>query len=110
MRDLQRLILDRLSELELSFRDAARRSNGLVSHATLNNITTGRHSGKLTDQTFRGIALAVDLPLSTVADAAGVTLRREGTIFRLPERASRLTPRQRRAVLQMVDALLDDTI
>lgn len=105
MTPLQEMLVNRMSELDLSFRGAAARSGGLVSHGTLNNIALGRHSGNYDDDTLRGIALAVDVPLSRVRDAAGLD-RQSPTEFRLPKKASRLTPAQRKAILTMVDALL----
>ena len=106
MTPLQQLILDRMAELDLSYRGAAQRAGGLVSHATLNNIALGRHSGVFDDDTLRGIALGLDLSLSAVRRAAGEKPTAP-TEFRLPKKANRLTPAQRRAVLQVVDALLD---
>jgi hypothetical protein len=64
MTPLQELLVNRMSELDLSFRGAAARSGGLVSHGTLNNIALGRHSGNYDDETLRGIALAIDMPLT----------------------------------------------
>jgi len=106
MDPLQKLISDRMAELDLSFRRAAERGGGLVSHATLNNITLGRHSTQFEDDTLRGIALALDLPLSQVREAASVS-REPPTEFRLPKKANRLTHADRAAILKVVDALLD---
>jgi hypothetical protein len=95
-----------MAELDLSFRRAAARSGGLVSHATLNNIVLGRHSGHFDDETLRGVALALDLAQSKVREAAGED-RQTPSEFRLPKKANRLTPAERAAILKMVDALLD---
>jgi membrane-bound lytic murein transglycosylase B len=103
---LQRLVADRLAELDRSYREAARQSGGLVSHGTLQKIATGQHSGRLNESTLRGIALAVDVPASVVREAAGT--RADFGDFQLPERASKLRPKQRKALLAMMDALLDD--
>lgn len=105
---LQRLVANRLAELDLTFRAASRKSGGLVSHASLNNIALGKHTGGISDDVARGIALAIDVPLSEVLEAAGKS-GVEPTEFRLPKRASQLTPAQRRLVLNMVNALLDAT-
>lgn len=107
MTPLQELIVTRMAELDLSFRGASARSGGLVSHGTLNAITLGRHSGHFDDETLRGIALALDLPQSKVREAAGMDPRTP-TEFRLPKKANRLSPSERKAILAMVDALLDD--
>jgi len=108
MNPLQKLVADRLAELDLSYRRAAARSGGLVSHATLNQLVLGRETvtGK-SHKTLQGIALAIDLPLSVVAEAAGQTPK-EPTEFRLPKKANKLSPKQRRAILAMVNALLDE--
>jgi hypothetical protein len=96
-----------MSELELSFRKAAARSGGLVSHATLNEVALGRHGGKFNDETLRGIALALDVSQSAVWEAAGAP--QPATEFRLPRKANRLTAAQRKTVLNMVEMLLDDS-
>lgn len=102
---LQRLVANRLAELELTYRAAAARSGGLVSHSTLHNITKGR-VGRMEDDTLRGIALAIDVPVSQVRDAAGRAAGSE-TEFRLPKKANLLTDSQRRAVIRMVNAMLE---
>lgn len=99
--------MNRLAELDLSYRRAADRSGGLVGYATLNNIVLGvRQPVHYNEDTLRGISLALDVPLSRVREAAG-EVPKTPTEFRLPKRASRLSPKQRRAILSMVDALLD---
>lgn len=106
MTPLQTLIVNRMAELGLSYRSAAARSGGLVSHATINNIVKGTHAGSFNDETLRGLALAVDVAQSRVREAAGMS-RESPTEFRLPKKANKLTAQDRRAVLAMVDALLD---
>lgn len=103
---LQRLVADRLAELDRSYREAARQSGGLVSHGTLQKIATGQHSGRVEESTLRGIALAIDEPVSRVRESAGI--RDDFGGFQLPERASKLRPKQRKALLAMMEALLDD--
>jgi hypothetical protein len=103
---LQRLVADRLAELDRSYREAARQSGGLVSHGTLQKVATGQHSGNLNESTLRGIALAIDVPISVAREAAGT--RHDFGDFQLPQRASKLRPKQRKALLAMMDALLDD--
>ena len=106
MTPLQTLVLTRMAELGLSFRTAAARSGGNVSHSTLNNIVLGKHGGQFDDETLHGIALALDLPQSRVREAVGAT-RDAPTEFRLPRKANKLSPAERRAVLTLVDALLE---
>lgn len=88
------------------YRTLARRSGGLVSHSTLNNIAIGRHSGHLTDERIRGIALCLNLAASRVAEMAGSELTDALPPFRLPPRANQLSQPQRRVVLSVVDAIL----
>lgn len=95
-----------MSELALSYRRAAEKSGGLVSHGTLNSIVTGRHSWKMDDRTMRGIATALEVDLAVVEAAVGRAVRVAETEFVLPERARRLSPQERRAVVSMIDALL----
>lgn len=106
MTPLQELVVNRMNELGLSFRGVAQRSGGLVSHGTVNNIALGRHSGVFDDDTLRGVALGLDLPLSKVREAAG-RQRDQPSEFRLPKKANQLSPADRKAILAMVDALLD---
>lgn len=109
MTPLQELIVNRMNELDLSFRAAEQRSMAggrpLVSRATLNKIALGRHRGVFDDDTLHGIALALDLSQSVVRAAAGEPAGQ--TEFRLPKKANRLTAGERAAILKMVDALLD---
>ena len=108
MTPLQQLVLDRMAELDLSFREAAAKSSGKISAAALNNIATGNKTPKhYSDKSLEGIALALDVRLSVVRKAAGET-EKTPTEFRLPKKAQRLTAKQRQAVLAMVNALLDE--
>lgn len=105
-KSLQRLVADRLAELNRSYREAERQSGKLVSHGTLQKIATGQHSGKFNEKTLRGIALAIDVTPSEVRAAAGA--REDFGRFQLPEKASKLRPKQRKALISMMEALLDD--
>lgn len=106
---MRTLLANRLNELGLSLREAAARSvvNGeqLVSHSTLSQINTGVHGGRFDADTLRGIALALDLPLTQVREVAGLS-RRAGTEFRLPKKAERLSEAERRIILRLMDDLL----
>lgn len=108
MTALQRLVKARLKQLGLSYREAARRSDGMASHATFYQLATGQHRGRVSDRTIKGLALALELSVREVRDAAGLGDEESPPEFRLPKRASRLTPKQRRAIVAMVDALLDE--
>lgn len=108
MTALQRLVKTRLKQLGLSYREAAKRSDGMASHATFYQLATGQHSGRVSDRTINGLALALELSAREVREAAGLGDQEEPPEFRLPKRAGRLTQRQRRVILAMVDALLEE--
>lgn len=105
MTPLQTLIVDRIAELDLSFRRAAAKSEGLVSPATLNAIAVGRRPGMPNESTMKGIALALDLPVSKVREAVGLS---DGAVteFKLPKSANHLTQPERKAVLSIINAFL----
>jgi len=105
MVELQRLVRDAANGAG-GFRPLARRSGGMVSVSTLNSIATGRHSGRVSASSLRGIARATGEPVADVAALVGVELSDEMPRFVLPRRADRLTHRQRRVVLAVVDAIL----
>lgn len=72
MNPLQELIQTRLTELDLSQRAAAARSQDLLTAATLNRILKGHHS-QITSRVIAGLALALNVPESVVAKAAKET-------------------------------------
>ena len=111
MAELQRLVQD-AARTAGGYRNLARRTGGLVSVSTLNNIATGRHSGRLTDDSIRGIALAIGRPADEIARITGTELTDELPPFVLPKRANRLTQPQRRVIVSVVDAILSaaDTV
>jgi hypothetical protein len=112
---LQQLVLDRMAELDLSFRVAAERSrigHGknsrlLVSPATLNNIALGKRTFRAKDETLDGIAMALDVAPSVVREAADRPVDKP-VKFDLGPKGDRLNARQRRAVIAMVNAMLGD--
>jgi hypothetical protein len=106
---LQELVTSRLADLDLSYRAAAARSNGLISHGTVNYIAQGvTRPESLQPRTIRGLALALDLPVSEVERAVHESGGKLTVEFRLPKKADKLSPAQRRAVLAFVNALLED--
>ncbi len=106
LRPLQVLVRARLAELGLSYEGAAARSSGLVSHGTLHKLAAGRHKGRLREGTIQGVALALDLPQSTVRQTIPVAVAPRERPFVLPPRAAQLSPRERRRVLDYMDRLL----
>lgn len=106
---LQKLVIDRMADLDLSYRAAAARTDGLISHGTLNYIALGQQKpGSITGRTIRGLALALDLPVSKVEKAVADSGDALPVEFRMPKKADKLTPKQRKAVLAFVNALLAD--
>ena len=107
---LQRLILDTLAEQDLSYRAAAERSRGMVTHTTLNTLANGRRDPKtLTDQSIAGIALALGVSEREVRKAIGLSRTEPPTVFKLPAKANRLTPKQRKVILATIDAFLSES-
>ncbi|MEV0322983.1 hypothetical protein ACIBKX_33065 [Streptomyces sp. NPDC050658] len=109
--DLRELVTTRLAELgsperPLSYRAAAARSSGRVSHGTIGRIARGDHAGLLTGETIDGLALALSVPPAAIEQAAGMYRDRPLEPFVMPARADRLTRRERGVILAMVDALL----
>jgi hypothetical protein len=102
---LQELVVGRMADLNLSFRKAAERSGGRVSAATLNAIALGRHGGNLDGEVSEGIALALGVKSAAVRRAADEGSA-GGAEFVLPRKAAKLSPKERKAILLMVDALL----
>lgn len=116
MTPLEKLVNDRLTELgdrsgPLSFRRAAERAGRdrsgrlLISHQMLQLIANGKGSKRYSPRVLQGVALAIDVPLSQVLEAAEQEPRE--TEFRLPKKAAKLTQADRKAVEALVNALLD---
>lgn len=102
---LDELVRTEMAKKNISFREAAARSGGLIDKANLNRIATGRYPHKLRDDTLRGIALAIGVPLSRVRKEAGKTPS-EPPLFEVPEEARYLSPAQKRAVLAVISSML----
>lgn len=109
--DLRQLVLRQLAVLgdgtkPISHREAAARSGGKVSHATIGNIAGGRHSGNIDDKTIDGLALGLDLKPSEIRAAIRRSHVAAGKPFEVPERWQRLTHVQRKLVIALGDGLL----
>lgn len=109
--DLRQLVLRQLAVLgdgtrPMSHREAAARSGGRVSHATIGNIAGGRHSGNIDDSTIDGLALALDLKRSEILAAMHRSHEASLKPFDAPERWQRLTHAQRKLVIALGDGLL----
>lgn len=107
---LQDLALRRLAELgdasgPLPARVAAERSRGRVSYETLRSIARGAHSGRLSDRVAEGLAMALDVPVQEVYDAARIPRPQSRWLW--PERFDRLDAAQRRIVEDVAGGFLE---
>lgn len=100
---LQALVVRRLVELNLSQRDAVRRSGDLFSQATIARIVDGQ-VGDVAERTLQGLALALDVPLSQVVEAFEQS--RAGKSVGLPARALQLPPDKWRELETIIDNML----
>jgi hypothetical protein len=110
---LQRLIIERMRELQRSYGDVARL--GKLPRSTVHHLATHRHSGRLPNPvTLERLATGLDLPLNLVraaaASAAGLVL--DTTAIDDPEievliaSFARLSPADRRHVAALVRSML----
>lgn len=102
---LTELVRSRLAELGLSARAAAARTHGGISHATIATFTNGQHSGRITDKTAAGLAVALDLPISRIYEAAATP--QPLSRWDWPARFDRIPTPQRRLVEDFAAALLE---
>lgn len=107
--DLRDLVIRRLIELghdgrPLAYKPAAMLSGGRVSHETIRQIATGKHSGRLSDEKIEGLAMALRVPADVIYRAAKVP--KPGTRWRWPDRFDRLPEEDRRLVEAMASRLL----
>lgn len=86
--------------------DVDRATGGAVSKSTISRIEQGRQH-TLSPPLTQALAKALGLPVSRLNAAQG----HHGSVptqpFVLPDRAQRLTARERRVVLSVMDALLE---
>jgi hypothetical protein len=106
MPTLQSLIAGAMREKEWSDRRVAGESTGLVSHETVRKIRVGLHSGNLDEDTVNGLSLALNIPRSQILGAIGRTVVAELGSWNPPSVANRMTRRQRRAVEQLITAMV----
>jgi hypothetical protein len=108
--ELSALVQRRLRELgdgdrPMSYKRAADRSRGKVSHEIVRQIASGVHSGRISDRIAEGLALALEVPLTMVHDIARIP--RPQSRWHWPERFDRLDPAQRKLVEELAGALLE---
>lgn len=107
---LQHLVQTRLAELgtggkAMSGREAARRSKGMVSYETVRAIAGGKHSGRVEPQTAEGLAVALEVPVARIYEAAGIPKPQGRWV--LPDRFDRMPLEQRRAFEDMMAMVLN---
>jgi transcriptional regulator with XRE-family HTH domain len=99
------LVARRRAELGMSTRAVERASGGLVRHSSVGEIERGMRS-RPGERTLQGLARALRLPERQLREAARLGGGPVGRPFVLPDRADRLTARERRLVLELVEVLL----
>ena len=102
---LAELVTRRRAELGLSLRDVAEATGGVASYSTIHEMEAGARM-RFGAAKLDAVADALGLSRSAVRQAAGRPARALAP-FVLPERASGLTPKQRRLVVRLVDLLLE---
>jgi transcriptional regulator with XRE-family HTH domain len=89
----------------LSLRQVADASGGLISHTRVQAIEDG-NDARVSDRVLRGLAAGLGISLKSLRTAAGFS-DPTARPFTIPERANRLTQRERRLILEMIDTLLE---
>lgn len=79
-----------------------------VTHATLNRIRQGTYLSRPSVASIRAIAYLAGVADDTAFAAAGVTLARAGEPYQAPVEADRLDDRQRKAVNELIRAVVPD--
>lgn len=107
---LQDMVIRRLDELgdgtePLSFRAAAERSRGLLTHETVRSLALGKHTNRIRDKTAQGLSNLLGVPVDRVYAAAQVP--KPGVRWQWPPRFDRLNEAERRSVEDMAQRILD---
>lgn len=89
---------------EPSARSLAEASGGRFKHAAANRLIQGTH-GDLEEETIRGLVTALACDISEIRKRLGQASHSLGR-FDLPSRADRLTSKERKVVVSVVDAIL----
>jgi transcriptional regulator with XRE-family HTH domain len=100
---LAQLVRTRREELGLSYRGLDRLSG--VAYSTIANIESGK-TRRPDDRILNGLAVGLDLPVSRLRQAVDVPTGQPD--FRLPAKAKNLSAKQRKAVLALIEALLEE--
>lgn len=81
----------------------------LISDETLRRLGNGLHRGEVTDRIVLGLSLALDRSRGEILSSLHGRQVAPPQPWRLPDRAHRLTTRQRKAVEAVIDAMLMPT-
>jgi transcriptional regulator with XRE-family HTH domain len=101
---LQELVRAVLDEQAISGRELARRAgqhNLRVSYTTINNLAQGRHTGNVSEETLKAIAVVGRVSEKRVRAAAGVPPLDESTDPQLLALHRELSPEEKREGLRM---------
>jgi hypothetical protein len=99
-----------MAELDLSYREATLRSDGLISHGHLNQIARGFvRAESIGSRAVKGIALSIDVPLSKVEKAVKDSKEDPNRVeLVLPKKAQKLTSAEWKALMAFLDTLLQN--
>ncbi|MGW4125071.1 hypothetical protein [Nocardia sp. NPDC004711] len=78
-----------------------------LSHATVNQIASGRYKSRPSDQTIRAIAWLADVPDRVAYEAADLPVPNAAFRDELPDNVDSLSPKRRRIVLDLIRNLLE---
>jgi len=104
MNGLARYLRSCLAERQLSAAELARRSG--LGRSTIYVYLNGTRATAPDEATLQAFAKALRVPLADLRRAASLPTSATSK-FELPAEAARLTPKQRKAVLAVVAAMLD---
>jgi DNA-binding Xre family transcriptional regulator len=101
---LGEFITQRMNALDLSYRQVAERSGGLVSHAQVHHLASGKgRSQGITEDVLEGLCKALRCRPADILDRLDVEV---GVIYESPPEADFLTAEQRRIVDSVIRALV----
>jgi DNA-binding Xre family transcriptional regulator len=107
---LAEFITQRMNVLDLSYRQVAERSGGLVSHAQVHHLATGKgRSQGISEDVLKGLCKALRCKPADILDRLDVEV---GVIYTPPPESAWLSEEQRRVVDAVIRQLaakhLDD--
>lgn len=99
----QMMVCDRLIELDLSYEEVTRRTDGAISKALLSHIVQGK-SKRPADQTIKALVLGLDLDENALREAVAAT--NAGMTYQLPPQAQTLSAEGWKQVQGFIDYML----